>query len=218
MVGNVKQMVANLGAVDSRGENDTIRLWENYREQAMLWRLIAIFQFISTPLVLLLCFYLYSTRTVTLDVPRQPLPGQYALNQIPEEIVINKATEFLNLIASYQPTSARKQFATATQYMTEPGLSRFKEEMLGLEVQAIESTSRTQLFYADPTKTEVKIENGVLKVVYKGERVKFISGKELPPVRTQYAISFIALPRNELNPFGLFVSGVDAKNLKRGEQ
>ena len=96
-MGKVAQFISHVGEVETKGENDTFRLWESYREQATLWRVIALAQMLGTFLMVCFCFYLYSTREVTLHVPRQPLPGQYSIHEIPEAALVEAATEIVNL-------------------------------------------------------------------------------------------------------------------------
>ena len=95
---------------EAKSDNDTVRLWENYREQALLWRAIALLQMPAMCAARLLSTYIWYNREVTLNVPAKPLPGYYSAYEIPDSEFLSVATEFVNLIASYQPKSARKQF------------------------------------------------------------------------------------------------------------
>ena len=213
-MGKVAHFVKHVGEVESKGENDTFRLWESYREQAMLWRVIALAQMLGTFLLVCFAFYLYNTREVTLHVPRQPLPGQYSIHEIPEAVLIEEATELVNLIATYQPYVAEKQFRAALEMLAEPALSIFKEKMLGLELSAIRSTSRTQLFFVDPTKTTIEGTPNGIRVSMVGERAKFIAGKQLPAVYTKYTFTFITNPRNKINLYGLIVTKIEVQDVQ----
>ncbi|MCB0353701.1 MAG: hypothetical protein KDD64_09260 [Bdellovibrionales bacterium] len=208
--------VKDLGAIDAKGESDTLKLWENYREQANLWRIIAVLQFISTPALIIFCFYLYSTRSVTLNVPPKPLPGYYAVNQIPESEFVSQAEEIVNLIASYQPANARGQFAEASKMLMEPAYSTFLDKMIGTELKTIESTSRTQLFFVDPTKTKTTMAGREIQVSLEGERLKLIAGKQLAPVQTRFLVTMTTVPRQSLNPYGIMVTGIDTENVRQG--
>jgi hypothetical protein len=193
---------------ESRQEADTFKLWESYREQATMWRVIALFQMFGSFLLICFAFYLYSTREITLHVPRQPLPGQYAVNQIPEEILIEAATEIVNLIATYQPHTAEKQFRAALELLDEPALSQFKETMLGMELQAIRGTSRTQLFVVDPSRNKIEFtRHGAL-----------MAGKLITPVTTAYRITFATKPRNKINPYGLVATQIEQMDLNNGNR
>jgi len=204
---------AKAKGVEARGESDTLKLWENYREQATLWRTIALFQFISFPLLVLFSFYVYSTRTITLHVPPKPLPGHYSANEIPDSEFISQATEFVNLIASFQPKVARKQYDAATEMLMEPALSQFQEEMISLELRAIESTQRTQLFFVDPSKTNVRYGTREATVTLEGEKVKFISGRRLPSSGARYQITMTTVPHHRLNQYGIIVTRVAVEDL-----
>ena len=148
-----RKIVQDTQVVDTRDTSDTIRLWESYREQAMLWRGLALIQIPVTLVALLFCTVLWFTRTVTLNVPQAPLPGIYEAREIPDVEFIEVATNFVNLVATYQPAVARRQFEEARQYLIEPMLDKFEVDMLGTEIRAIENTNRTQIFFVDPAKT-----------------------------------------------------------------
>lgn len=199
--------------VDSKGESDTIKLWESYREQAALWRSIALFQFLAVPLVLIFALYIYATRTITLHVPPRPLPGHYSVSEIPESEFISTATEFVNLIASYQPKAARPQFQRAMQMLSGAALKHFEDEMLGIEIKAIESTQRTQLFFIDPTKTTVSYQKRSVVVTFVGERLKLVAARSVPSALSKFQITLETVPRNALNPYGIVVSEVQAEDI-----
>jgi len=200
---------------DSRKDTDTIRLWENYREQAHMWRALSLLQIPATLIALLFALWIWNTRSITLNVPPRPLPGIYDTNEIPDAEYIESATGLVNLIATYQPAVARRQFIKAREMLKEPLLTKFDSEMMGLELSAIEGTSRTQVYYVDPTKTKVERRQGEVIVSLVGERMKLIAGKELPVVTTKYSILLSTLPRNELNPFGLAVSNIGVENIEK---
>src|SRR5690606_41834731 len=64
-------------SIDGRSEADTIRLWENYREQALMWRALALLQIPATFIALVFALWIWNTRSITLEVPAKPLPGRY---------------------------------------------------------------------------------------------------------------------------------------------
>ncbi len=202
---------------ESRQEADTFKLWESYREQATMWRVIALFQMFGSFLLICFSFYLYSTREITLHVPRQPLPGLYAVEQIPEDTLVEAATEIVNLIATYQPHTAEKQFRATLELLQEPALSQFKETMLGMELQAIRGTSRTQLFVVDPSRNKIEFtRHGAqvsAQVTLIGERDKFMAGKLITRVTTAYQITFTTKPRNKINPYGLVATQIEQMDL-----
>lgn len=210
------RLVADAGIIDSKRESDTVKLWEGYREQATLWRALALLQIPTTLIAVLVSFYMADTREITLNVPPKPLPGLYAVQEIPDSEFVDVATEFVNLIATYQPVIARRQINAASQMLKEPLLTRFRDEMLDVELKAIETTNRTQLFFVDPLRTTIKRGNNrMVTVSMQGERLKIIAGKELPMVRTKFTIVMTTIPRNQFNPYGIIIEDVIAENLNQ---
>ncbi len=197
-----------------RGESDTIKLWESYRQQALLWRAIALLQIPATAIACLLAIILWSTRSITLKVPPKPLPGTYAAQDIPNAEFINFAQDFVNLMSSYQHRVARRQFEAAALMITEPYLSRFRDELLTFELKAIETTSRTQFFFADPEKTTIERDGRELKVSFTGDRLKVVAGQELPLVKTKFTVHLRTIPRNPINPYGIAITDFVAEEVK----
>jgi hypothetical protein len=193
--------------------SDTLRVWEEYQDATLLWRTIALAQAPVSILVLLLCFYLWSTRRTEIVVPAKPAPGIYAVGDIPDIAFIDTATEFINLVATYQPTIARRQFLEAKKFLAEPMLSHFSTEMMQTELSAIETTTRTQVFYVDPTKTIVRQEGQSMLVTFQGDRLKIIAGRELPMVTSEYTVTLTVLPHNKLNPYGIVITGTTFKDI-----
>jgi len=206
-----QEIIKDSKIVQSKKENDTIRLWESYKEQALLWRSIALLQLPTTFVAVIFALIMWHTRTITLSVPRQPLPGTYSVEEINDEIFADYATTFTNLIATYTPANARRQFGEATLSMSGELLSKFKAEVLEDELRQIESTSRTQLFIPDPTRTEVRRDkgSGVVTIKLFGERTKYIADRQVErSTLTAFKISLRTVPRNNLNPYGIQVRGI----------
>lgn len=203
------------GAIDGRSEADTIRLWENYREQALMWRALALLQIPATFIALVFALWIWNTRSITLEVPAKPLPGRYLANEIPDAEFVEAATGFINLIATYQPAVARRQFEHARQMLLEPMLSRFDAEMVGVELKAIETTRRTQIFFVDPTSTSIERSDTEVIVSLVGDRLKIVAGKELPPATTKFLVKMTTIPRNDLNPYGIVITDIAFENLER---
>ncbi len=205
----VKDTVKDAGFMDARQETDTIRLWENYKDQALLWRSLALLQVPTTLLALIFSMVLWHTRKVSLNVPREPLPGVYSATELPDAKFIEAATEFINLIATYTPATALPQFRKAKEMVREPLLSKFDIDMLGTELKAIQNTSRVQVFFMDPLKTQTERPNpNEVYVKLEGTRLKIVGGKELPTAPTAFIVTLTTLPRNSLNPYGIVVSNV----------
>jgi len=205
-----KKIVDDTRFRESKRESDTVRVWENYREQALLWRSLALIQVPASLIALIFALAIWFTRTTILNVPAKPLPGYYAADEIPDPEFISVATEFINLIATYQPVTARKQFKEAAKYLFEPMSSRFEQEMMGRELTAIENTRRTQVFFVDPTKTElIRNQDGSVTVTLVGERQKLVAGEVLPTVMTQFSLTMTTIPRNTLNQYGIVIKNVE---------
>ena len=214
-----QQLIADTRIAESRGESDTIQVWELHRERAMLWRAIALLQIPTTLIVAIFAIIIWNQRSITLNVPARPLPGSYRAQEIPDVEFISYATDFINLIATYQPKVARRQFEEASKYLSGKILEDFKSDVLGRELSAIEQTDRTQLFWADPLKTKVKrdLRNQVIVEIF-GERSKIVAREELPVKYTRYVVTMTTIPRNPLNPYGIIITNVymssDRKEIK----
>ncbi len=215
-VAKIAKHLKSTELLDARGDTDTIRLWENYRDQALLWRTLAIFQMPATLILLLFSVVLWATHTIKLVVPAKPLPGIYIAKEVPDTEFIETATEFVNLVASYQPAVARRQFLRGREMLREPMLERFDREMLGVDLKAIENTNRTQIFFADPTQTFIeRLNDKQVLVTLIGERLKIVSGKELPIVKTRFNVTMTTVPHQALNPYGIVVVNATYENIEK---
>ena len=143
---NIKHDLKQLERVAGRAGSDTIRLWEGYREQAYLWRALALIQMPSTALSIAAALIMYLIADTIIEVPERPQPGYYSVRQLPDSQFVNAATQVVNLITTYQPAVARRQFKTARKFLWEPALTEFEGTMMGSELQTIEETKRSQMF------------------------------------------------------------------------
>ncbi len=201
---------------ESKRDNDTVRLWENYREQALLWRALALLQIPATFLALLIAFVMWQNRQITLHVPAKPLPGFLAVGEIPDDEFLSYAGEFVNLVATYQPNVADRQFRKASEFLVEPALSVFETTMMGKELKTILNTRRSQVYYVDPEKTHIQREGAEFVVVTMvGERVKYVAGEQLPPRITQFRVTMTTIPRNKANPYGIVITNVETSSVKQ---
>jgi hypothetical protein len=207
----VLDVIGESQVTESRGDADTIRLWETYRDQAILWRSMAILQIPATFIALLFALFVWNGRTQVINVPQKPLPGFHEVGEIPDDEFINSATEYINLVSTYTTANARRQFREAMDLIREPMLTQFQKEMMEDELRVIESSQRTQLFFVDPTKTIVRRETPrVVAVWLMGERSKFIAGRELRPSNTVYKVLMTTVPRNKINPYGIMITSVES--------
>ncbi len=209
----IEEIISQSKVNPPASSSETIKLWEGYREQALLWRALALLQIPTTLLMIAFSLLLYSNRKIILNVPAKPLPGLYTAQQISDTEFIEAATNYINLIASYQPAVARRQFEKAREMVVEPMLSRFDLEMLRDDLKTIESTKRTQLFFIDPIKTTVNRDGSEVKVSLFGERLKIVAGRELPLTNSKFDIYMTTIPRNDFNPYGIVIKNVVHENL-----
>ena len=161
---------------------------------------------------------MWSTRVINLTVPSKPEPGIHIAQDIPDTEFLNAANTYVNLVATYQPGTARKQFDVARAMLKEPVYTKFLDEMMGPELGAIESTGRTQVFFVDPLRTKVERQGNEVIVTIVGERWKVIAGSSLPSVTSRYVIRLSTIPRNPLNPYGIVITGVSFKADIDGEK
>ena len=195
---------------EAKRDTDTVRLWENYKEQALLWRALALLQIPATFAAIIFAMITYWNATTILNVPAKPLPGYYAASEIPDAEFISAATDFVNLIATYQTFTARRQFQEASKLLFEPMLARFEADMLGRELTAIENTRRTQIYFIDPTKTEIiRNYDDSVTITLVGERQKIVAGEVLPNVMTQFRVTMNTIPRTVLNQYGIVITNIE---------
>jgi hypothetical protein len=183
-----------------------------------MWRSLSLIQFPATMAAIIFAFVMWCTREINLTVPSKPEPGVHAAQDIPDTEFINAANNYVNLIATYQPGTARNQFTVARSMLKEPLYTKFTEEMMGGELGAIESTSRTQVFFADPLRTSIKRDGNDVIVTTVGERWKVIAGSALPTVTSRFTITLSTIPRNPLNPYGIVITNVVFKANIEGER
>ena len=205
-----------LETIDGRASADTIRLWESYKSQSYFWRALTLIQLPTTFVALICALVMYFTADTVIEVPQKPMPGHYSVKQLPDSAFIDVGTEVVNLIASFQPKVARKQFGGARKYLWEPALSEFERLMLGEEIRAIEETGRSQLFFIDQKRIQIERYPNEQKIIVHlpGERRKLIGQKLLPTDYLEYVITMTTIPRHQFNEYGIVVVGISLNKLK----
>ena len=173
-----------------------------------MWRALSLIQLPTTFIAIIFALVMWSTREITLSVPSKPMPGMYAAQDIPDTEFVNVANDYVNLVATYQPNTARKQFEVARAMLKEPLLTKFNDENMSSELPAIETTLRTQVFFIDPLQTRVEREGQRVLVSIAGERWKVIAGAEIPTVSSRYRVEMTTIPRNPVNPYGIVITNV----------
>ena len=211
---NLKKSVAQLERVAGRAGADTIRLWEGFRDQAYMWRAIALLQMPATALSIAAALIFYFFADTVIEVPEKPQPGFYSIKQLPDSQFIDASTAVVNLIATYQPAVARRQFRTARKYLWEPALTEFEDTMMGKELRAIEETKRSQMFFINPRQIKVERYPELDKVVVRipGVRQKLIGNKPLPADQIVFYVKMTTIPRNVHNEYGIVIIDIKLRS------
>lgn len=213
---SVKKDIKHLESIDGRAGADTIRLWESYRSQAHMWRALCLVQLPATLMASFLALIMFFFADQFITVPEKPLPGRYDVKVLADEQYINFATNVVNLIATYQPVNARRQFDLARKYLWEPALSNFEQTSMKTELRNIEETKRTQVFFFDDRliRVERQADDKVL-VRLPGVRQKLIGDKALDPDEQVYWVTMTTIPRNIHNDFGIVAIDINIETTQR---
>jgi hypothetical protein len=207
--------VQELEKVDGRAGADTIRLWESYRDQAYLWRALAILQVPATGLATIAALLMFFFADTVIDVPEKPQPGYYSARQLPDSEFVDFATRIINLITTFQPKVARAQFTEARKCLWEPALTEFENKMMIDELKAIEQSSRSQVFFIDPAMTRVDRYPEEDRVVVRlfGVRQKLIGRTTIPQEEMVYYVTMTTIPRNVQNEYGIVVVNIQLRKI-----
>jgi len=216
----LKKDLESLDRVEGRAGADTVRLWDGYKEQAYMWRALALLQMPATLLSVIFAMILYFYADTIIEVPRAPEPGHYSVRALPDNEYINVAQEIVNLMASYQPSTARQQFLSARKFLWEPALSIFEEQMLRKELRTIEETGRSQVFFVN--RRQIKVERfpkaSKVKIRIPGTRQKLIGGRPLPAENLVYYVTLTTIPRNVHNPYGIVAIELSIRQINSFKQ
>lgn len=199
------------GPIDTDNGNDAGP--PPYQKTAIFWRTLALVQIPITLFCLVFALLMWISRGTYFKVEDPLLPGHYATSEIPDKEFISVATEWINLVATYQPKVARKQFNKAEEYLIEPMLSVFASKFLGQELTAIEQTMRSQMYFVDPFSTSVtRDESGDFAIVtLMGEREKIADGDELPIESSYFQITMTTtVPEDTVNQYGIVITDVQS--------
>lgn len=212
----LREGVEQLERVEGRSGADTIRLWEGFREQAVLWRALALLQIPTTALAILAALIMFKYSDTIIEVPPQPQPGIYSVKELPDSAFINVSQEVVNLIATFQPDRVELQYGMARKYLWEPALTAVQQYMKET-IPQIKQTRKSQIFMINPSLTRVERKDDRQEVVVslRGVLHKLIGSqglsnreKGLAPEDRVYEISMTTIPRNEANEYGIVVRGI----------
>ena len=199
------EMGAEARAVDERQ-------WKNAERQAYFWRGFTLLQIVSTALAIVVGLGFYFAADTVVQVPTPRDVGFTEVSELPDTEFIDHAVSLVNLIATYQPAVARRQFKTARDYLWEPALTKFEEEMIGSELQSIEQTRRSQRFDINPRGISVRrTKENQVQVFIPGIREKFVSNRPLPYDRLMFVVTMTTLPKKVENKYGIVVTEIDRR-------
>ena len=193
------------------------RMEKGFKEQAYIWRTSAIVQMPVAALSIAVSLAMYFFADTVVEVHHKPEHGYHTGGQLNNSELINAATTVVNLVATYQPAIARRNFTSAQRFLIEPALSEFEETMMQKEAPKIEQTRRSQTFMVIPSGVRVERFPGADYAVVSvpGERTTWIANKKLVPEYMTYFVKLTATPQNLSNQYGLVAS--DLRLRKAGE-
>ncbi len=178
---------------------------DGFRRTGHFWRLISLAQI---PISFVLIFYFisrYLSADTIVDVPDVKTIEETKTTGIPDKEYVNVAQDVVNLIGTFQPTTARDQFETAREFMLESALPAFDETQTNQELNTAEQSDTSQMLYIDHT-TLTRMSGGAAKVCLGGLRQRLVEKTVLPQQEVTYCL--VLQPREpfEHNAFGLMVS------------
>ena len=209
---------------DSIGDKEQlVPIMAGYREQSYMWRAIALLQIPITAIAILVAIIMYATADTIVDVEPRPAPGYYLVDQIPDNEFVKVAMDFVNLISSYNPTVAERQFNTALGYLKEPEYSNFRNRFLDVrggnqtELEQIRQIQRARMFFVnrdliivrripqqDPHDDEVEVR-------LPGTRITFVNGVKQNPMMVANYVTMQTMSKNTLNPNGIVIAKYELK-------
>jgi len=209
--GTLKLGLGQMERVAGRAGNDTLKLWEGYREQAYLWRAIALLQMPATTLALFAALVMFLFADTVIQVPPKPQPGYYSVRQLPDTAFIDVASEVVSLLANFQPARVQEQYKMAQDYLWEPALSDFQKKTPA-EIDKIVTTGKSQLFIVNTSLTRVDRDSSgdYVTVTLRGDRYKFIHKQPLAREVLDFHVKMATIPRNISNAFGIVVVDLGA--------
>lgn len=210
--GNFFDSLATIEKVDGRSGADTFRLWEAYKEQALLWRIVAIMQLPITIVALIFGLIVYSSSNIVIESPETPQPGMYSIKRLPDSEFLKAGVDIVNLIGTYQPATAERQFRTARLFLWEPALSEFEKIFLNKELPIIKDINRSQAFMINNDLIQVQRYPNQDMVIVRipGTRQTLIGKKPLDD-EIAYYFKMTTIPRSPYNPKGIVVFDVRIK-------
>jgi len=200
-----------------RSSSDTVKLWERYKRKALFWRSLTLLQFPISAVLIIASLYFISSAETIVDVPDKPEPGTYSVTKLPDAEFISVAQSVLNLIATYQPHTAKVQFKTARKYLWEPALSDFDKNYLKSKsgaLKAIKELGKSQQFRIDAARVRIHRFDDHVVVKIPGFQYKLLQNRHLRPELVEWYIKMTTIPRNLHNEYGIVITDMKFKEGK----
>ena len=210
MARGFRKQKKQLEIVDGRSRDDSVRVWDRYRDMAFFWRTVALLQVPLCIGLLIAMISMYFSADTIVEVPERPQPGHYSVRKLPDSEFINVATEVSNLVTTFTPATADRQFKAARKYLWEPALTQFEQDKIATELRMIQETSRSQLFFIDIKQIKVERDprRDVVVVTLPGTRQKLIGNRALDPDEMVVLVQLTTIPKNIYNEFGIVVTDI----------
>jgi len=191
-------------------EEELLRMVDRYKVQGHFWRFLSLLQF---PIILILTLYFilrYLGADTLVKVPEPPVPGEVQQDKIPDKEYINTAQNIINLIGTYQPTTARDQFETARDFFLDSAVASYDETQMNSELITAEESDISQRLDVYSTRID-RQAGGAAQVCLSGVRQKIVDRNPLPEQDVTYCFSFVVDEPFEGDPFGIAVNGFTQK-------
>lgn len=190
-------------------EKDLNKVTAAYKMQSYFWRWVSLFQIPFLFFLLLFFLNLYISRDTIINVPDRPFEGYKEVSQLSDSEFINFAQDFFNLVGTFQPTIAEKQFETASTFLVGQKREEFKRDFLQTKLVEVRETSRTEELILE--KENIALTRGpsgsnYVDIVASGYRRILIKQEELRPENAQIFIRIETSKDIENNQYGLYIS------------
>lgn len=203
---------------EGRELNDTIRVWDRFKEEAHYWRAFLLIQICTITVSLLVAISLFFEADAVIEVPEVPSPGIYSAKQLPDSEFIGMATRFVNLIATYQPYTASKQFITAERWLWEPAFSEFEKYYVKGFLKSVKEMSQSAIFQINSRQVMLERHGSTVVVKIPGNSQQLLGSRPLPPEYVVYWLRMTTIPENINNQFGLVIIDLKIERKKRGKE
>lgn len=165
----------------SADTDDIHSLIQNSQKEGHFWRFLALVQIPVVAISMLAFITLYFKSDPVLNTPEDLPPGSYQASQLPDKEFINIAQDFVNLIGTFQPHTAREQFESAKMLITEDLDPRFDNLLVDMELATAEESFVSQILILDPALTTVERRGSdTVEVCLSGFRQRIVQGTVLP--------------------------------------